>query len=408
MRSDKRVRIAKANGKPDDKVYRLTDIEPQFVSLVTAGANRQKKFQVVKADEAGLGPGGVCVCIECGNEEPHETGIKCNDLTCSKCGGNMTRKETEKVVPAEDASDEDKREAQEARAKQYGIEALEKDANLSYPSGDPTTESMYGDPVNLKYPFGKADNEPDLGRIRNALARFKLAAGTYTKEQSKRVVFTRIVERALDSDVDVSFDADDPIDALLPQEVKDRIAEKTEDDGGDSAPEDGATSKGAVDTLAWLDEASSRVGDMIVSIALESPDALGVSTPAATVRTAQKAQVDDPPRTAPSVKQLTEKVSEIESDLRVAKADRDALEKERDTVAKERDQLAKANADLRKERDKLKVQLAKVRKGLGGPTALVTGMVAQQQKRRSDDDDDGSPWASGGDLAQKATKKQTG
>ncbi len=290
MRSDKRVRIAKANGTPDDeKVYRLTDIEPQFVSLVTAGANRQKKFQVVKADEAGLGPGGVCVCVECGNEEPHETGVKCNELTCSKCGGTMARKDETAV-----------------------------------------------------------------------------------------------------------------------QEAKDRIADKTEDDGDDSAPEDGANSKGAVDTLAWLDEAGSRVGDMFVSLALESPDALGVSTSAATVNTAQKAQVDDSTRNAPSVKQLTEKVSEIESDLRVAKADRDALEKERDNVAKERDQLAKANAELRKERDKLKVQLAKVRKGLGGPTALVTGMVAQQQKKRSDDDDDGPLWASGGDLAQKATKKQTG
>jgi hypothetical protein len=367
MRSDKRVKIAKADGKPeDDKIYRLTEIEPQFVSMVTAGANRQKKFQVVKADEVN------------------------------------------KAVPGADASDDDKRKAQEERAKQYGIEALEQGANLSYPSGDPTTEAMYGDPVNLKYPFGKADNEPDLGRIRNALARFKQAADTYTEEQSKRVVFTRIVERALDSDVTVGYDADDPIDALLPQETKDRIAEKAEDDGDDSAPADGATGKADVDNLAWLDEAGSRVGDMIVSLALESPDALGVSTPAATASTAQKAHVDDPARTAPSVKQLTEKVSKIESDLRVAKADRDALEKERDTVAKERDQLAKANAELRKERDKLKVQLAKVRKGLGGPTALVTGMVAQQQKKRSDDDDNGSPWASGGDLAQRATKTKTG
>lgn len=47
-----RVIINKAAGDEDeDALYRLTDIEPQFVSLVTAGANRQKKFQVVKADE---------------------------------------------------------------------------------------------------------------------------------------------------------------------------------------------------------------------------------------------------------------------------------------------------------------------------------------------------------------------
>jgi len=47
-----RVKINKADGDSGDgTIFRLTEIEPQFVSLVTAGANRQKKFQVVKADD---------------------------------------------------------------------------------------------------------------------------------------------------------------------------------------------------------------------------------------------------------------------------------------------------------------------------------------------------------------------
>jgi polyhydroxyalkanoate synthesis regulator phasin len=33
-------------------LHRLLDIEPQFVSIVTAGANRQRKFQVVKVDKS--------------------------------------------------------------------------------------------------------------------------------------------------------------------------------------------------------------------------------------------------------------------------------------------------------------------------------------------------------------------
>jgi hypothetical protein len=45
-------RIAKAgDDKSKDKVFRLTDIDPEFVSLVRAGANRQRAFMVVKAEE---------------------------------------------------------------------------------------------------------------------------------------------------------------------------------------------------------------------------------------------------------------------------------------------------------------------------------------------------------------------
>lgn len=48
-----RVEINKADdeGNGSQSVFRLEEIEPQFVSLVTAGANRQKKFQVVKAED---------------------------------------------------------------------------------------------------------------------------------------------------------------------------------------------------------------------------------------------------------------------------------------------------------------------------------------------------------------------
>ena len=47
-----RTRISKANDEgSDEKLFRLTEIEPEFVSLVRAGANRQKAFQVVKEDD---------------------------------------------------------------------------------------------------------------------------------------------------------------------------------------------------------------------------------------------------------------------------------------------------------------------------------------------------------------------
>jgi len=39
----------------------------------------------------GLGPGGECVCSNCGNRIPHKRGIPCYNLRCPKCGSPMTR-----------------------------------------------------------------------------------------------------------------------------------------------------------------------------------------------------------------------------------------------------------------------------------------------------------------------------
>lgn len=37
------------------------------------------------------GPGGNCVCPNCGHTEPHVVGQPCNQKTCPKCGTHMTR-----------------------------------------------------------------------------------------------------------------------------------------------------------------------------------------------------------------------------------------------------------------------------------------------------------------------------
>ncbi|MBN2019574.1 MAG: hypothetical protein JW749_05050 [Sedimentisphaerales bacterium] len=37
------------------------------------------------------GPGGNCVCPNCGTKVPHATGSPCSQLSCPKCGSRMTR-----------------------------------------------------------------------------------------------------------------------------------------------------------------------------------------------------------------------------------------------------------------------------------------------------------------------------
>lgn len=37
------------------------------------------------------GPGGNCVCPNCGERAPHQRGVPCNSVKCPKCGSNMVR-----------------------------------------------------------------------------------------------------------------------------------------------------------------------------------------------------------------------------------------------------------------------------------------------------------------------------
>ncbi|MFC2165415.1 hypothetical protein ACFLT2_10530 [Acidobacteriota bacterium] len=39
----------------------------------------------------GAGPGGYCVCPNCGKREPHLEMQPCNQMRCPQCGSPMTR-----------------------------------------------------------------------------------------------------------------------------------------------------------------------------------------------------------------------------------------------------------------------------------------------------------------------------
>jgi predicted Fe-Mo cluster-binding NifX family protein len=40
---------------------------------------------------AAAGPGGYCVCPQCGHKEPHQVGVPCLQKQCPKCGTAMVR-----------------------------------------------------------------------------------------------------------------------------------------------------------------------------------------------------------------------------------------------------------------------------------------------------------------------------
>jgi hypothetical protein len=42
-------------------------------------------------DRAGAGPGGNCICPNCGAKTPHEAGVPCTAQKCPECGATMTR-----------------------------------------------------------------------------------------------------------------------------------------------------------------------------------------------------------------------------------------------------------------------------------------------------------------------------
>ncbi len=42
-------------------------------------------------NQQGAGPGGNCVCPNCGEKVPHQQGVPCYGVNCPKCGTKMQR-----------------------------------------------------------------------------------------------------------------------------------------------------------------------------------------------------------------------------------------------------------------------------------------------------------------------------
>jgi len=53
------------------------------------GAGRQGRGRM--GGPRAAGPGGNCICPQCGHQAPHVRGQPCNQQTCPQCGTVMTR-----------------------------------------------------------------------------------------------------------------------------------------------------------------------------------------------------------------------------------------------------------------------------------------------------------------------------
>jgi len=46
----------------------------------------------IRSAKTSRGPGGVCICPQCGFETPHQSGVPCMQVKCGRCGSPMNRK----------------------------------------------------------------------------------------------------------------------------------------------------------------------------------------------------------------------------------------------------------------------------------------------------------------------------
>ena len=55
------------------------------------GMGRRSASNGMNGARPGAGPGGSCVCPNCGAKTEHQAGVPCFSVNCPKCGTKMIR-----------------------------------------------------------------------------------------------------------------------------------------------------------------------------------------------------------------------------------------------------------------------------------------------------------------------------
>ncbi|MFZ5986384.1 MAG: DUF6582 domain-containing protein [Bacillota bacterium] len=108
----------------------------------------------------------------------------------------------------------------EARSKKYKI-GIKEGGNLTKPGEwADVADDDWADPVNYSYPIHTADN------ARNAKTRFanpdNREAKGYTEEE-QQIIWERLIRAELKFGIEVGYDKDNPLDRVLPDEVKKKM-----------------------------------------------------------------------------------------------------------------------------------------------------------------------------------------
>jgi len=134
------------------------------------------------------------------------------------------------LVPSDSMSKDDLKKSLEGRSDKFDIE-MRDDAALTFPAGFPAGLDDYADPVNLKFPIDTVE------RTKNSKVRFKQLASSYKEEESKAVIHERIIRRELKLGISPGFDPEDPLDQLLPDDLKEELEKGSAHEGGDMKEE---------------------------------------------------------------------------------------------------------------------------------------------------------------------------
>ena len=90
-RGSRRYRRAFSDGCPERGRAKVGQSEARRSGAAGAAAGRLGEGRKPGGGSAGPGPGGFCVCPNCGAAVPHEQGIPCSQVVCSRCDRPMVR-----------------------------------------------------------------------------------------------------------------------------------------------------------------------------------------------------------------------------------------------------------------------------------------------------------------------------